>query len=584
MRLPEVIELEQHQEVDEVFGGYNHNLRINTGEYYDMRNLTSSYYPLVSPRGRRGTYKQPSKPLGMIAKDKFCYVDGRYIYIGDQRIDMALDTSGKKTLVSMGAYIVILPDKKYINTADLTDKGDIETEITTSDTVELELARLDGEAITVKFTQDTEPTEDERENGDYWIDTSADPHTLKRFSSTSGMWITVLTTYIKIKGTNIGKDFKQYDGVNISGFKDNTQREDLAKIDGSFVVWARDDDYIVIIGMLDYVAEFSRPVTVSRKMPEMDFVCESNNRIWGCRYGENSKGEFVNEIYASKLGDFRNWSCFMGTSQDSYTASCGTDGEWTGAISYLGYPLFFKENVIHKVYGQYPANYQIQTTACRGVQKGSSDSLNIVNEILYYKGKHDVLAYDGSLPAEISLAFGDEQYTEAKGCGYNGKYYLNMKDKNEVYHLFVYDTNRQIWCKEDEIQVDSFCVYDDELYYIDSKSKDIRTINGTGTKDGKPVKWMAETGIIGMIIPNKKTISRMLVRMSLAEGSKVRFFIQYDSCGEWEYACTMSYTTLRTFSVPIKPHRCDHFRLRIEGEGDAKIYSMTRVFTQGSDM
>ena len=37
-------------------------------------------------------------------------------------------------------------------------------------------------------------------------------------------------------------------------------------------------------------------------MPNMDFVIESENRLWGCRYGIANNGEVVNEIFA-KMGD-----------------------------------------------------------------------------------------------------------------------------------------------------------------------------------------------------------------------------------------------------------------------------------------
>ena len=59
------------------------------------------------------------------------------------------------------------------------------------------------------------------------------------------------------------------------------------------------------------------------------------------------------------LGDFRNWQCFMGLSTDSYYGNLGTDGKFTGAITHMGYPLFFKENCLHKVYGDYPAQFQM---------------------------------------------------------------------------------------------------------------------------------------------------------------------------------------------------------------------------------
>lgn len=46
--------------------------------------------------------------------------------------------------------------------------------------------------------------------------------------------------------------------------------------------------------------------------------------------------------------------------------------------------------------------------------------------------------------------------------------------------------------------------------------------------------------------------------------------------------CAMKGTTLRSFDIPIRPKRCDHFRLRIEGEGPAKIFSICKSITRGS--
>ena len=59
-------------------------------------------------------------------------------------------------------------------------------------------------------------------------------------------------------------------------------------------------------------------------------------------------------------------------------------------------------------------------------------------------------------------------------------------------------------------------------------------------------------------------------------------YIQYDS-GTWEKLWSMTGKNLRTFSFPVRPHRCDHFRLRLKGMGGAKIYSITKTLEQGSD-
>jgi hypothetical protein len=595
MRYPTLTVLPTSRDFVDVFAGYNHNLRIGEGEFYDMKNITSDEYPVLSPRKKRGVFASPTNhPAGLIAKDTLCYVDGSDLVLNGYPIEMGLSTAEEdnpKQLVSMGAYIIILPDKKYINTADVADFGDIEASVTTSAPVSFELCTITGEEYAVSYVQADAPTEPE--NMTLWIDTSSSPHVLKQYSDMSNTWVSIATTYIKIKATGIGKAFSKYDGVNISGLKDTDlidsatgdviHEDGISAIDGSHVVWDKDDDFIVVVGLLDNVRTLSNAVTVSRQMPIMDFVVESENRLWGCRYGTDINGNVVNEIYACKLGDFKNWNCFMGVSTDSYVASVGTDGQFTGAITHLGYPLFFKETCLHKIYGNFPSNYQIQTTACRGVQKGCGGSLAIVNEILYYKARNAVCAYDGSLPTEISSALGDIAYSDAVAGAHGNKYYISMKDVSDVYHLFVYDTKRGVWHKEDNTQADAFCSCRGEMYYIDHADGTIKTVLGSGETETLPVEWLVETGVLTTNMPDKKYISRIVVRMSLGVGTRVQFFIQYDSQGDWKHLFTMTGNNLRSFAVPVRPRRCDHLRLRIEGEGDAKIYSIAKTVEQGSD-
>ena len=192
------------------------------------------------------------------------------------------------------------------------------------------------------------------------------------------------------------------------------------------------------------------------------------------------------------------------------------------------------------------------------------------------------------MPTEISKAFGDIKYSDAVGGDLDNKYYVSMKDQDDVYHLFVYDTLKGMWHKEDDTKVNEFCRCRHDLYYIDGSK--IKAINNYGSfteqkisENPNKVEWYIESGIIGMELLDKKYVSRILVRMSLAMGSIVRFFIQYDSQGGYEHVGTMSGHSLRTFTVPILPKRCDHFRIKIEGVGDAKIYSVSKTLERGSD-
>ena len=571
------------------FGGYNHNMRIGSGEFYDMMNLTSSYFPLLAPRQERGFYTGGGNISGMIAKDQLCYVDGKDFVIGSQHVDMDL-TDDEKTLVSMGAYVVIWPDRKFINTVDIEDRGDVEATMQTTANIRFSLCNANVESYGSPHISDQEPSLEQMESIKYWLDTSVTPHQLKQYSTATGMWIATATTYIKIESLGIGKLFAKGDGVEISGLKDvalvgadgeTFTDEEIAAIDGSFVLHAREDDYIVITGMLSTVRTITNTITISRTMPEMDFVIESGNRLWGCRYGLDAKGEYVNQIYASKLGDFKNWKCFEGVSTDSYYANCGTDGHFTGAVN-LGYPLFYKEEWMHKVYGSYPAQYQIQTTSCRGVQKGSHKSLAIVGEILYYKSRLGVCAFDGSLPTEISVNLGDVAYSHAVGGAHGSKYYITMKDTGGTYHLFVYDAAKGLWHKEDNLQVKCFCSHGNEMYYLDSGTGQIRTMLGSGTPLEKQVPWMAQTGLMGVDDPDKKYISRLQIRMQLKPESTVKIYMEYDSSGQWEYVCTMKGTDLRSFNLPVKPRRCDHMKLKMEGKGYARVFSIGKTIEQGS--
>ena len=593
MKYPKLQEIYTSREMTDVFGGYNHNLRIGIGEFYDMKNMTSDDYPVLSPRKQRGVYASPTNPVGLIAKDALCHVDcvnpehsdvARFYINGKEVEGLTLSSKAAdcpKTLVSMGAYVIIMPDKKYVNTENPADNGSIDATVTTTNPVWFSPCKIDGAEYPDATISDTPPSSPK--NLDLWLDTSGETHVLKQYAETSAQWVSIATTYIKISsaGSGIGKQFLAGDGITISA----SDRDEIDGITGSVVVWGTpDDDSIVVTGMIDKRYSIEAKVTLERKMPKVDFITEAGNRLWGCRYGLSNDKIMVNEIYASKLGDFKNWNSFAGISTDSYAASVGTDGQFTGAVTHLGYPIFFKENFIHKVYGNFPSNYQIQTTACRGVQKGCERSLAIVNETLFYKSRTSVCAYDGSLPTEVSSALGDVQYSNAVAGVLGNKYYISMEETDGDYSLFVFDTKKGMWHREDNTRVVDFCTNKGDLFFIDYGGNDIKTVRGTGTLDTSLVEWEAITGVIGTDSPDKKYISRMDVRLSLNVGTRVSIFADFDSLGSWEHLFSMTGTTLRSFAIPIRPKRCDHLRLKIMGIGEAKIYSITKTTEQGSDI
>ena len=125
------------------FGGYDARRRAPLGSFARMENLTGDGYPTLSVREKRKTIAALDKPNGLAAKESLIWVDGRTLYSNGLAIDLAL-TDGEKQLVSMGAYLLIWPDKKYVNTQNLSDRGSLENAIQTTGAVTYALCRADG--------------------------------------------------------------------------------------------------------------------------------------------------------------------------------------------------------------------------------------------------------------------------------------------------------------------------------------------------------------------------------------------------------------------------------------------------------
>jgi len=575
MLLPNLRLAGSSQQMLQEFRGYNHNLRIREGEWYNEQNFMSEDYPVLTTRRQRREITTLSRPAGCIVKDAMAVVDGTDVIYNGNTIDMGLsiaETMCPKQLISMGAYLLIWPDKKFLNTQDFSDKGSMENSFAANGTVTIKLARADGSEFGSYVTGTTAPQNPA--NGDLWMDTSNEAvPVLKEWSEYSAMWVTIPTTYIKISAGGIGVGFEQYDGVEIAGLTGSAE-----EFNGSHVIYAKDDGWIVVVGIMT-TAQITQTggLTVKRAVPDMDFVTECGNRVWGCKYGMVD-GKPVNEIYASKLGDFKNWSCYMGLATDSFAAGRGSDGVFTGAITHLGHPLFFKENCIEKVYPSSAGAHQIVTVEGRGVQKGCWRSLAIVGETLYYKSRVDVCAFTGSLPGSVSDALGDETYTDARAGAVGGLYYISMKDSADAWHLFVYDTEKGIWHRQDATQAMMFCTMDGELFYIDEASG---KVYGCGGADSGDIPWSIESGVIGFDLAENEYISRFVVRCDTL--GSVHLEVQYDEGGPWLDRGSYTGSGLGSFVLPVAPRRCDHLRLRFSGDKAIKIYSITKYMERGSD-
>lgn len=583
------------------FLGYNHNEAIQDGEMYDMQNLSGDLFPMLSPRKKRGITSwdvsgQDPVPIRAISgRDQLVHIRGSKIYynfIEIEGITLSQDTTMlPKKIVHMGAYVCVWPDKVYFNTIDLTDKGSMERSWNLAgNLVGLSMCRLDGTdydetQIIYSTTAPNNPV-----NGDLWMDQSGEDDVLRQWSVGTQMWTEVPTVYIKISATGIGTGIGVYDAVHMSGLEAPDGASDkikaqVAKLnDKDMIIYGRGEGYIIVVGTLSGSLSALKATTVhaDRNVPDLDWICESNNRLWGCRYGlEGTK--VVNELRCCKLGDFKNWNCYMGLSTDSYRASIGTDGPFTGAITQKGYPVFFKEQCIHRVSGYAPSSFQITTTMCRGVQRGSGKSVAVVNEMVLYKSRQDVMMYDGSMPVSISAQLGKMMYEKARAGVLGGKYYICMQSRTGRWVQMCYDTERSVWYKEDDIQAEEYASVGDELYCIDARHNTLVAITGSRGTIEEDFDWAAVFGMFGTDYRGKKYLGRFDIRMYMEEGGKARLWIQYDSSGNWEYKGEIQGRRMKNFVVPVVPRRCDHMRVKITGKGEMRIYSISRIMEVGSD-
>ena len=175
----------------------------------------------------------------------------------------------------------------------------------------------------------------------------------------------------------------------------------------------------------------------------MDFICESENRLWGC---SNS----AQTIYASSMGDPTNFYVYEGLSTDSYALAVGSEGNFTGCCKLSSSVLFWKETKLHKILGGYPAEYSLYTYDIEGLQAGCHKSIQVINEVLFYMGLHGIYAYSGGTPSLISGNFGDRSFTDAVAGNDGDSYYLSAKE-GDAHHVLVYEAKYGIWVREDEL-------------------------------------------------------------------------------------------------------------------------------------
>ncbi len=561
------------------FRGLNLSQGIGDGEWAWMQNMDTREYPAVARRQKRVHVATLNKPNGLCATDRLCFVDGvKFYYNGFYYGDVE---DSEKTLVPMGAKIAIFPDKKLFDTTTFSFT-DMEQKNVSSGTVRVTLAKGDGTPYGEYTEGDTAP--ENPENGQLWLDTSGDAPVMKTWSEAQGLWVAEATTYVLVSATGLGQGLKALDGVTVSGLEE-------AGLNGDWILTDAGPDYILFTGILQKTLTQAGEVRVERTCPEMDFVVEKDNRLWGCSSADH-------EIYCCKLGDPTNWRAYQGVATDSYAVTVGTPGPFTGAAVSGSAVIFFKENCLHRVYGTQPSNFTVYVDNLRGVQQGCHKSAVRVNEYLYYKSVFDVCVYADSEVAGISAALGTESYKNAVAGVCGSRLYLSMEDQEGAWQLLVYDTAAGVWTREDGTHALGFasCLTetfmlraDGELYALlpGEYNKDFFMVGSDYTvyaqeETDEEVRWELRTGEILRELPDHKYIGKIQLYLELDPGARAEVALRRDG-GAWEKVQELSGGDQRRCTLPIYPRRCDRMEIRLTGVGHARLVNWSKYVGYGSE-
>jgi hypothetical protein len=173
----------------------------------------------------------------------------------------------------MGAYVIILPDKKYVNTADISDFGSLEAVFTTAAPTVFSLCRADGTDCRPDYTQSESP-QSPSEN-QLWMDTGEG--VLRQWSAASQTWVAQESTFLRLSSPGIGRAFALYDGITLEGLSGPLTDEagtpiadtsELAALEGAAVIWGRGEDYVILPGLLTRSRTVSQSITLARRCPD----------------------------------------------------------------------------------------------------------------------------------------------------------------------------------------------------------------------------------------------------------------------------------------------------------------------------
>lgn len=559
MNLPDLIYSSRKKESRQIsFGGLNHSESAAEGDLYDLRNLSSDSAPYLAPRARRyqvyaGNRIRTLTTLGNVLyfmqgttlcrSSTIKQVQNGFSMDWMAKVEELTKISGLvNSMIVMGKRLILFPAMQVYDT---------------------EAEALHPIALSY--------------NGGISVSDGM------LFGETAAENRLTLQDAWESLGFHVG------DGVTITLTRDGEEDVSISAVIRAVDGTSADFDEHCFAGMSGGYGG-----AVSREAPPLSYLLACNNRLFGC--GGNT-------VWASALGDPFNWYVYDGISTDSWSVETEDSGEFTGCCEFLGYPYFFKADAIYKLYGSSAMEYQLTKTTAFGVKEGASNSLSAVGSTLFYLSPAGVCAYSGGYPTVIlpPEQLGGYPSSTSQAAATGSKYYLRLWLTEEAganglsddIGLFVYDAQRKLWHKEDGAVAPSiesgypgtrqrnlFGIAEDGIWLIGTPAFSM-SISEQGAQifghRESAISSFAEFGYSYHDTMNQKELHKLIVRLQVESGAKVKILASYDD-GGYQILYETKSLTRQTLTIPIRPRRCDRYRLKIEGIGDYKIYAITKEY------
>ena len=626
------------------FRGVRRHDRIREGEWSRAENLSSALAPMLSVRAPRGRVTDcGGTVLAVSASDPAAALfrpendpDSVILRFGDEslRFDCAADTDAGG-IVRMGARLVLPRLNVWVNTVTL-EQGALSAAFSPGDTdihtlpgcnpFVLKLCPCDAQGNELRVlaagtAAELQPMLDDPAqhlvaDGDCLADGEA--RVFRRYRGTNRLqnpntWET-LQPLLRVEAAGIGAaGFQAGDWVDLKGFPTaigngvwaEDWNEDIVDAAASQTVYnSRDSRFdddpngrreIALTGegflavkdvflTRRVTADFraAQAASIRRELPEMDFVVEAQNRLWGCRCGVRD-GQPVNELYASALGDCTAWQRFSGLATASWAASVGSEGPFTGAGVLDGCPVFFKEGCVHRVYPSASGAHRVAELRLAGTAKGCADSVTPFDGGLAYVSPLGVVRWAGGGTTLLSEELGPLRPSFAAAGAWGGRLFVALReDAGDT--LWVWDARHETWFSEslppEGLPV---CFAATGTGLLAASGNAVWDLTGRQGEPEGTVRFSCTSGLIGYAVTGQKYVSRLVLRARLPRGSRMDVWLEYDSDGVWHHAGHLRGQDTGSFLLPVRPRRCDHFRLRLTGEGDVRLFSIVKHVVKGSD-